>query len=123
MRRPVSQPFTSRPRARHGTFGVSTMVLGEGKVKHLKLSLGAADERVGGYPLTLELIGSSQRESDVVPRAHIEGGRPANDRGAAFIIYDSNAQYLPLIKLFYPGGREEVLRDPTGATIFTCLSR
>jgi hypothetical protein len=59
------------------------MVLGEGKVKHLKLSLGAADERVGGYPLTLELIGSSQRESDVVPRAHIEGGRPANDRGAA----------------------------------------
>jgi hypothetical protein len=52
-------------------------------VKHVKLSLGAADERVGGYPLTLELIGSSQRESDIVPRAHIEGSRPTDDRDVA----------------------------------------
>jgi hypothetical protein len=51
------------------------------EVKQVKLSLGAADEAVGGYPLTLELIGSSERESDTVPRAHIEGSRPTDDRG------------------------------------------
>ncbi len=49
-------------------------------MKHVKLSLGAADEGAGGYPLTLELIGSSQRESDIVPSAYIEGSRPADDR-------------------------------------------
>jgi hypothetical protein len=52
-------------------------------VKQVKLSLGAADEGVGGYPLTLELIGGSQRESDTLPRAHIEGSRPTDDRGVA----------------------------------------
>ena len=67
------------------------MSIGAGEVKHVKLSLGAADEGVGGYPLTLEFIGSSQRESDTVPRAHdtvprahIERSRPTNDRGEAF---------------------------------------
>src|SRR5690349_10286936 len=57
--------------------------MGAGKVKHVKLSLGAADGGAGGYPLTLELIGASARESGIVPSAYIEGSRPADDRNVA----------------------------------------
>ena len=52
-------------------------------MKQVKLSLDAADDGVGGYPLTLELIGCSERASVTVPYAHIEDGRPTNDRGVA----------------------------------------
>jgi hypothetical protein len=52
-------------------------------VKQVKLSLGAANEGVGGYPLTLELIGSSGRVSGTVPRAYVEDSRPTDDRGVA----------------------------------------
>jgi CHAT domain len=58
------------------------MVIGAGEMEHVKLSLGAAAGG-GGYPLTLELIGSSERESETIPRAQIEDSRPADDRGAA----------------------------------------
>jgi predicted nucleotide-binding protein len=51
-------------------------------VKQVKLSLGTADE-AGGYPLMLELIGSSERDSDTVPRAHVEDNRPIGDSGVA----------------------------------------
>lgn len=52
-------------------------------MKRVKLNLGSADESAGGYPLTLELIGSSDRESDTVPRAYVEDDRPIDDKGAA----------------------------------------
>jgi hypothetical protein len=52
-------------------------------VKQVKLSLGAANKDVGGYPLTLELIGSSERVSGTVPRAYVEDSRPTDDRGVA----------------------------------------
>ena len=73
--------------------------MGAGEVKHVKLSMGAADEGAGGYPLTLELIGSSQRESDIVPRAHIEGSRPADDRGVAL---DQEGIHALLVQSQFP---------------------
>ncbi|MFL5733447.1 MAG: hypothetical protein ACJ78Q_09605, partial [Chloroflexia bacterium] len=42
-----------------------------------------------------------------------------NGKGAAFMIYPSNMQYLPLIRLFYPGGKEEVVKGPDGGDYFT----
>jgi CHAT domain len=52
-------------------------------VKQVKLSLGAANKDVGGYPLTLELIGSSECVSGTVPCAYVEDSRPTDDRGVA----------------------------------------
>jgi len=52
-------------------------------VKQVKLSLGAANEGVGCYPLTLELIGSPGCVSGTVPRAYLEDSRPTDDRGVA----------------------------------------
>jgi hypothetical protein len=37
-----------------------------------------------------------------------------NGKGAAFIVYNNNADYLPLLRLFYPTGHEEVIRAATG---------
>ena len=41
-----------------------------------------------------------------------------NGKGAAFIVYDTNKDYLPLIRLFYPGGREEPIKSADGVTHF-----
>jgi predicted nucleotide-binding protein len=51
-------------------------------VKQVKLSLGTAARGAGGYPLMLELIGGSERQSNIVPRAYVEDNRPIDDRGA-----------------------------------------
>ncbi len=40
-------------------------------------------------------------------------------KGAAFIVYPSNADYLPLIRQFYPGGLEQVITGTNGTAIFT----
>ncbi len=42
-----------------------------------------------------------------------------NGKGAAFIVYGSNAQYLPIIRLFYPGGTEEQIKGNDGSDVFT----
>lgn len=42
-----------------------------------------------------------------------------NGKGAAFLVYSHNAQYLPLIRLFYPGGKEEVIKSQDGVERFT----
>jgi hypothetical protein len=55
--------------------------LGAGEVKQVKLSLGAGD--ADGYPVTLELIGTSESASDTVPRARVEDNHPADDRAMA----------------------------------------
>jgi hypothetical protein len=39
-------------------------------------------------------------------------------KGAAFIVYPNNDAYLPLIRLFYPGGREEPIKSADGQTRF-----
>ncbi len=41
-----------------------------------------------------------------------------NGKNVAFLIYPSNAVFLPMIRLFYPGGKEEVVSDGV-ATRFT----
>jgi hypothetical protein len=41
-----------------------------------------------------------------------------NGRGAAFLVYPSNAVFLPMLRLFYPEGREEEVRGG-GRTYFT----
>jgi CHAT domain len=64
-------------------------------VRQVKLSLGPANEGVGGYPLTLELIGGSQRESDTLPRAQIEGSRPTDDRG---VVLDREGIHALLVR-------------------------
>jgi hypothetical protein len=53
------------------------------KVRQVKLSLGAANEGVGGHPLTLELIGSSEHVSGTALRAYVEDNRPTDDKGVA----------------------------------------
>ncbi|MGI8589270.1 MAG: glycosyltransferase family 39 protein [Chloroflexia bacterium] len=42
-----------------------------------------------------------------------------NGKGAAFLVYPSNAQYLPIIRAFYPGGSEEAIKGNDGSFIFT----
>ena len=42
-----------------------------------------------------------------------------NGKGAAFIVYSNNADYLPLLRLFYPTGQEEVIKGGDGSAIFT----
>jgi DNA-binding beta-propeller fold protein YncE/4-amino-4-deoxy-L-arabinose transferase-like glycosyltransferase len=41
------------------------------------------------------------------------------NKGAAFIIYPNNYEYLPIIRLLYPGGKEEVKKGVDGSEIFT----
>ena len=45
-----------------------------------------------------------------------------NNKGAAFIVYGTNADYLPLIRLFYPGGTEERSRATTARTSSSPIS-
>ncbi|HEY3172819.1 MAG TPA: glycosyltransferase family 39 protein [Thermoanaerobaculia bacterium] len=40
-------------------------------------------------------------------------------KGAAFLVYPWNAEYLPILHLFYPGGKEELVRSAEGVTRFT----
>ncbi len=40
-------------------------------------------------------------------------------KGAAFLVYPDNADYLPLIRLFYPGGTQTVQRGSDGSAQFT----
>ncbi len=40
-------------------------------------------------------------------------------KGAAFIVYGSNAEYLPLLHLFYPAGKEELITGSDGSSVFT----
>ena len=44
-----------------------------------------------------------------------------NGKGLAFIIYGNNAEYLPLIRLFYPMGLEEPVKGVDGSTQFTSI--
>ena len=39
-------------------------------------------------------------------------------RGAAFLVYPNNLQYLPVLRQFYPGGREEPIKSTDGVTRF-----
>ena len=39
-------------------------------------------------------------------------------QGAAFLVYPHNAQYLPLIQLFHPGGKREDVAAPNGTPLF-----
>jgi hypothetical protein len=43
----------------------------------------------------------------------------ATGKGAAFIIYPNNLPYLPIVKLLYPGGAEELIKTPVGQERFT----
>jgi 4-amino-4-deoxy-L-arabinose transferase-like glycosyltransferase len=40
-------------------------------------------------------------------------------KGVAFIVRDSNADYLPILRSVYPGGQEEVIHSPDGIRRFT----
>lgn len=42
-----------------------------------------------------------------------------NGKGAAFLVYANNADYLPMIRLFYPAGAEEVIKSHDGVAHFT----
>jgi sugar lactone lactonase YvrE/4-amino-4-deoxy-L-arabinose transferase-like glycosyltransferase len=44
-----------------------------------------------------------------------------NGKGLAFLIFPNNTEYLPLIRLFYPMGKEEVINDTTGKPVFTSI--
>lgn len=42
-----------------------------------------------------------------------------NGKGAAFIIYDNNREYLPILRLMYPGGIEEPVKGGDDVAYFT----
>jgi DNA-binding beta-propeller fold protein YncE/4-amino-4-deoxy-L-arabinose transferase-like glycosyltransferase len=42
-----------------------------------------------------------------------------NGKGAAFIVYPNNADYLPILRAMYPGGTEEQIKGGDGVAYFT----
>jgi 4-amino-4-deoxy-L-arabinose transferase-like glycosyltransferase len=42
-----------------------------------------------------------------------------NGKGAAFLIYPNNTDYLPLLHLYYPDGKEQTMSTRTGEEVFT----
>ena len=42
----------------------------------------------------------------------------SNGKGAAFLVYPSNMEYLPLLRLYYPNGTEETIRSADGVERF-----
>ncbi|HEX8229359.1 MAG TPA: glycosyltransferase family 39 protein [Chloroflexia bacterium] len=42
----------------------------------------------------------------------------SNGKGLAFIVYPNNREYLPLLRLYYPGGTEEAIRSADGVERF-----
>jgi 4-amino-4-deoxy-L-arabinose transferase-like glycosyltransferase len=57
--------------------------------------------------------------ADVVALSDILPVTDEVKKGVAFIVRDSNADYLPILRAVYPGGQEEVLHSPDGIRRFT----
>lgn len=78
---------------------------------------------VGGYPVYFS-YGSTRflaKDTEGVELLAAADKLPIidnNGKGAAFIIYQNNAEYLPLLRLYYPGGNEEAIRSPDGKERF-----
>ncbi len=81
-----------------------------------QLGMGQRDVSVH-YGSTKFVAGKAQSMDVTVPSQVL----PITDngaQGAAFLVYSHNAQYLPLIQLFHPGGQREDVTAPDGAPLF-----
>lgn len=57
--------------------------------------------------------------SDVTALADILPVTDEPRKGIAFLVRESNAEYLPILRSVYPGGQEEVVRSADGVARFT----
>jgi DNA-binding beta-propeller fold protein YncE len=79
---------------------------------------------VGGYDIyfgygSTRYLAKGVEGRDVLAAADSLPITDNNGKGAAFLIYPNNADYLPLVRQYYPSGREERESTPTGQDIFT----
>src|SRR5206468_7926948 len=81
--------------------------------------LGVRDSNVLIHYRTTRFVAKGVEGEDwAVPVDHLPV-TDNNGKGAAFLIYPNNKDYLPLIRTIYPGGKEEVIKSPDGAERFT----
>jgi DNA-binding beta-propeller fold protein YncE/4-amino-4-deoxy-L-arabinose transferase-like glycosyltransferase len=79
---------------------------------------------VGGYPYyfghgSTRFLAKDVEGVDLLAAADRLPVVDGSDKGLAFIVYSNNAEYLPLIRLYYPGGTEEAIRSQDGVERFT----
>jgi len=79
---------------------------------------GAEPDVFFGYGST-RFLAKGVTGRDVTTASAILPVCDASDRGVAFLVYGWNAGYLPLLRLFYPGGLEETIRSSDCAPCFT----
>ncbi len=80
--------------------------------------LGVGDDIYFGYGST-RFVAKGVEGVDLAVPADYFPLTDNNGKGAAFLIYPSNVDYLPLIRLFYPGGKEEAIKSADGVVHFT----
>jgi 4-amino-4-deoxy-L-arabinose transferase-like glycosyltransferase/DNA-binding beta-propeller fold protein YncE len=78
---------------------------------------------VGGYDVyftygSTRFLAKDTEGVDVLAAADRLPAIDSNGKGLAFLIYPSNREYLPLLRLYYPGGTEETIRNPSGVEQF-----
>lgn len=79
---------------------------------------------VGGYDVyfgygSSRQLGKGVEGTDVIAAADDLPILDNNGKGAAFIVYANNNEYLPMLRLFYPQGQEEPEKSHDGTTWFT----
>ncbi len=78
---------------------------------------------IGGYDIyftygSTRFVAKGVEGEDMLVPANMLPVTDNNGKGLAFIIYQNNAEYLPLIRLFYPGGKEEPVALQDGVEQF-----
>ena len=78
---------------------------------------------IGGYDIyftygSTRFVAKGVEGEDMLVPANLLPVTDNNGKGLAFIIYQNNAEYLPLIRLFYPGGKEEPVALQNGVEQF-----
>ncbi|MDQ3705784.1 MAG: glycosyltransferase family 39 protein [Chloroflexota bacterium] len=78
---------------------------------------------VGGYAVyfgygSTRFLAKNTEGIDMLTPADKLPAIDSNGKGLAFLVYSNNLDYLPLLRLYYPGGTEEPIRSPDGVQRF-----
>ncbi|MDQ5824670.1 MAG: glycosyltransferase family 39 protein [Chloroflexota bacterium] len=78
---------------------------------------------VGGYDVyfnygSTRFLAKHTEGIDLLAAADKLPAIDSNGKGLAFLVYANNREYLPLIRLYYPGGTEETIRSADGVERF-----
>ncbi|HEX8600267.1 MAG TPA: glycosyltransferase family 39 protein [Chloroflexia bacterium] len=78
---------------------------------------------VGGYAVyfsygSTRFLAKNTEGIDMLTPADKLPAIDSNGKGLAFLVYANNLEYLPLFRLYYPGGTEEPVRSPDGIERF-----